>query len=70
VDPSANPKKMDMVITKGKNKGETVFCIYEIKGDVLRYCGRINDPAGRPTSFVTKEGDDKTYCNTYRRAKP
>jgi uncharacterized protein (TIGR03067 family) len=67
VDASANPKKMDILITGGPNKGRTVLAIYEVKGDTFRYCA---SEAVRPQTFTTHP-DDKAYihCSTFRRVK-
>jgi len=40
IDAKSTPKKVDFVITDGPNEGSTMFCIYEIKDDVFRYCPR------------------------------
>jgi uncharacterized protein (TIGR03067 family) len=69
VDATSDPKKLDLIMTDGTNEGEVVYSIYQIEGDLFKYCGSINNPTGRPTAFATKEGDETTYCNSYRRAK-
>jgi uncharacterized protein (TIGR03067 family) len=55
VDPTTNPKCMDMVITEGSMKGMVVECIYEVKGDELKMCARLGGNE-RPSKFESPEG--------------
>ena len=66
LDPSANPKTMDITGTDGPNKGKTFLCIYELDGDTLRVCYDLRGKA-RPTEFKTKPGT-KLYLVTYKRS--
>jgi uncharacterized protein (TIGR03067 family) len=69
VDSASKPKKMDLVITDGANEGLTILSVYEVSGDVFRYCGGIKT---RPTSLTTAEDDDPknyVYCSTYKKLK-
>jgi uncharacterized protein (TIGR03067 family) len=67
VDPTSNPKKMDLVLTDGVNEGKTVLAVYQVDDETFRYCGCME---ARPTSLTTHK-DDKhyTYCSTYKRLK-
>jgi uncharacterized protein (TIGR03067 family) len=66
LDAASNPKKLDLVITQGANKGLTVLAVYQVEGDVFKYCGSVD---ARPSSLKTKAGDG-AYCSSFRRAKP
>ena len=66
LDPSANPKTMDITGTDGPNKGKTFPCIYELDGDTLKICYDLSGKA-RPTEFKTKP-DTKLYLVTYKRS--
>jgi uncharacterized protein (TIGR03067 family) len=65
VDAASTPKKFDLVITDGPNKGKVVLSVYAVDGDVLKYCGNLE---ARPPSLQTKPGDG-SYCNSYKRLK-
>ena len=67
VDPSANPKGMTIVGTKGPNTGKTFPCIYEIKADTFRICYDLSG-SKRPAEFKTATGT-KLYLVTYNRKK-
>jgi uncharacterized protein (TIGR03067 family) len=67
VDPTSKPKKLDLIITDGANEGMTVLGVYQVDGDVFKYCGAIKS---RPTSLATKAADeDYVYCSTYKKLK-
>jgi uncharacterized protein (TIGR03067 family) len=68
VDPSAQPKAIDINGTEGPNKGKTFLAIYELTGDTLRICYDLNGKA-RPAEFQTKP-DTKLFLVTYQREKP
>lgn len=52
IDPSKNPKAIDLVAGDGK---QNVIAIYEFDGETLRICG--NDKSkDRPKTFGSKEG--------------
>jgi uncharacterized protein (TIGR03067 family) len=54
IDPSTNPKSIEVEITRGSHIGKKLLGIYEIKGSKLTICW--SEPGGekRPTKFVTK----------------
>jgi uncharacterized protein (TIGR03067 family) len=63
VDAASTPKKLDLVITDGPNKGLTVLCVYQLDGEILRYCGNVQ---ARPLSLRTKSGDG-SYVSSFKR---
>jgi uncharacterized protein (TIGR03067 family) len=54
-DPSKKPKTIDLVITQGESKGQTLLGIYDIEGDTLRISfaepGKV-----RPTEYTNRAG--------------
>lgn len=56
VDPSTDPRVIDLKVVAGDFKGTALEGIYEIKGDGLRICFRNDEAKNRPTDFATKEG--------------
>ena len=53
VDPTVHPKSIDITFTDGPGKGQTHKGIYELKGDIQRFC--IAGPDNpRPEAFVSK----------------
>lgn len=67
IDARSNPKKVDVVITDGRNEGLTIQAIYEIKDGIFRYCGSADV---RPTSFTTKaDHAASVYCSSFKRVK-
>jgi uncharacterized protein (TIGR03067 family) len=65
LDPTKNPKTLDILGTDGPNKGKTILTIYELKGDTLKVCYDLSGK-GRPTEFNTK-GGPQHYLVTYQR---
>jgi uncharacterized protein (TIGR03067 family) len=68
LNPSANPKAMDITGTDGPNKGKTFPAIYEQNGDTLRICYDLSGK-NRPTEFKTEAGT-QLFLVTYKREKP
>lgn len=67
IDPSRRPKTIDYDVIDGPTKGKKHLGIYELDGDVFKSC--FGAPgAGRPTSFVSKQGDKQT-STVWKRAK-
>lgn len=67
VDPSRDPKAMDVTGTEGPNKGKTFLCIYELSGDTLRVCYDLSGQA-RPEEFKTKAGT-QLFLVEYKRER-
>jgi uncharacterized protein (TIGR03067 family) len=65
VEPTANPKTMDITGTEGPSEGRRFFAIYEFKGDTLRICYDVGG-TDRPTEFKTAVGTQQFLVN-YRR---
>jgi uncharacterized protein (TIGR03067 family) len=55
LDPTQNPKAVDVLITAGPLKGKTRLGIYKIEGDIETVC--LAQPGKtRPTSFDSRQG--------------
>ena len=67
VDATKTPRTLDVTPEDGPEKGKTVPCIYEIKGDELRVC-TAEAGTGRPTEFSAKEGSGWTLL-TFKRVQ-
>jgi hypothetical protein len=59
---------MDVRIEEGpaQHRGQTALCIYELKGDVLRWCTAGPGREERPTAFPAEE-DHHYLCMVFRR---
>jgi uncharacterized protein (TIGR03067 family) len=55
LDPSANPKAIDIDVTEGTMQGQKYKGIYEVTKEQLRIC-RSGDRGERPTAFITRSG--------------
>lgn len=55
VDPTQNPKTIDLAFNAGPEKGNTTLGIYELDGDTLRLCLALNKKE-RPKEFSSKPG--------------
>ena len=57
LDPSKQPKAIDLVADDGPNKGKKMLGIYAFDGDTYKMC--VAQPEKeRPTAFATKEGSE------------
>jgi uncharacterized protein (TIGR03067 family) len=65
LDPSKQPKALDIVLTEGSAKGKTLFAIYDFEGEQLRICYHLKE---RPTAFESKTGSANTL-QVWKRAK-
>jgi uncharacterized protein (TIGR03067 family) len=55
LDPTKQPKAIDIISAQGPNKGKSLLGIYELEGDTFRYC--VAEPGKeRPTEFASKPG--------------
>ncbi len=55
VDPTASPKIIDIVFTKGPDRGKVVRGVYSLEGDVYTICIGLNETT-RPTALESKPG--------------
>jgi uncharacterized protein (TIGR03067 family) len=68
INPSKNPKEIDIVKTSGPDKGKTSPGIYAWEEDEFKICF-ANQPGGtRPTTFAAKQGSGHTLF-VFRRVK-
>ena len=66
--PAKQPRAMDIVGTKGPNRGKTIPAIYELTDTTLRVCYDLSGKA-RPKEFKTK-ADTELFLVEYKRQKP
>lgn len=66
-----NPRAMDMRVDEGpvKHKGLIARCIYELSGDMLRWCPGAPGSEDRPAGFPADE-DGQSLCLVFRREYP
>ena len=57
IDPTKNPKTIDIEVTAGPYKGVVYLGIYELDGDTLRICFALPDRPVRPTEFFARQRD-------------
>ena len=68
IDPSKKPKTIDYSINGGPLVGLTMFGIYELDGDRVKFC--LATPGKeRPTGFATKLDDGQTMTVWKRETK-
>lgn len=69
IDPTKKPATVNLVALDGEFKGTASPGIFEIKGDVLRWC-QSDDPKAteRPKEFKSPE-NSKIYLFTFKRSK-
>ena len=67
VDPSKDPKQIEMIATEGDAAGKPALGIYAVDGDTLRMCYVL--PGGeRPKTFESKAGS-KAFLVTWKRRR-
>ena len=68
---SAWPKAIDMRVDEGpaRHKGKIALCIYELDGDLLRWCPTEPGHEKRLKAFPP-ENDPKYLYTEFRRARP
>jgi uncharacterized protein (TIGR03067 family) len=59
IDPTKKPKAIDYNMTEGPTKGRTHLGIYELDGDMVKFCFAAPGK-DRPTEFTAKEGSQRT----------
>jgi uncharacterized protein (TIGR03067 family) len=63
------PHELDWTFTEGEDvKGKTIKCIFEIKGDTLRFCAAMPGNDERPTEFTAAAGSNR-FMVTLKRPK-
>ena len=55
LDPTQQPKSMDLTDTFGADEGKTFLAIYSLEGDRLVFCA-ADEGQDRPSSFKTMPG--------------
>jgi uncharacterized protein (TIGR03067 family) len=68
INPSKNPKAIDVKPDTGSNKGKTLLGIYEVDGDKLTICLALPGK-DRPTEFSTEAGTGHQLV-VYKREQP
>ena len=63
INPSKNPKEMDLRFTKGDNEGKMCLAIYSLEGEQLRICTetklRPSRGGPRPNVFTTQKPQEE-----------
>ena len=59
VDSVTTPSSIDYTLVRGPHRGQTQRGIYELDGEVARYCMAAPGDE-RPAEFVTRAGDGRT----------
>jgi len=67
LDPTNEPKTIDITDSTGANKGKTCLGIYELKGDVFRVAFAFPGKP-RPTKFSAAAGSDQ-WMHVWKRVK-
>jgi uncharacterized protein (TIGR03067 family) len=68
VDSSKTPKQIDLTLSTGENKGQTVKGIFKISGDDLTICRGLTAKEARPTEFAAPV-DSGLLLVTWKRSK-
>jgi uncharacterized protein (TIGR03067 family) len=68
LDLSLDPKAMDMLVTEGpeRHKWMTAQCIFELEGDLLRWCPTEPGRKERLTAFPPQHHPEY-FCTVFRR---
>lgn len=65
IDPSKNPKELNIVITRGDEKGKVYLVAYKFEGGKMIQCMRV-DNKSRPAEFTGKAGSGNLLEFWYR----
>jgi uncharacterized protein (TIGR03067 family) len=68
LDPSRNPKTIDLIPDGGPKRGERLLGIYKLEGDILTICVAGSGQA-RPEEFKAGKGSGRTL-QTFQRERP
>ncbi len=66
IHPTKKPKAIDYAMTEGPTKGKTHLGIYELNGDMVKFCFAAPGQ-DRPTEFTANEGSQRTL-SVWKRA--
>ena len=66
IDPTQNPKTVDIEVMAGAYKGVVYLGIYELEGDTLRSCFAMPDRPERPTDFSAAKGTVRAFSEFTR----
>jgi uncharacterized protein (TIGR03067 family) len=59
IDPAKKPKSIDYAMTEGTTKGKIHLGIYELEGDIVKFCFAAPGK-DRPTEFTAPTGSQRT----------
>jgi len=68
IDPTVDPKTLDIVITKGNDKGKIYLVIYKFEGGKMIQCMELSNK-NRPKEFTGKAGSG-CALEVWQREKP
>jgi RNA polymerase sigma factor (sigma-70 family) len=58
LEPSKDPKEIDLTVQEGKNEGKSHVAIYTWDGANVKFC-MVKEGHPRPTDFTTRPGDNR-----------
>jgi uncharacterized protein (TIGR03067 family) len=68
IDPTKDPKTLDIIPKGADPKTQTLHAIYELKGDELKVCMALPAGKARPTKFEAPAGSGQVLM-TFKRVK-
>jgi uncharacterized protein (TIGR03067 family) len=69
LDATKTPRRIDLTVLAGPQKGKTFHGIYKLRGDTYTVCRPIEPDKGRPTDFAT-EPDSGLMLVVWKHSKP
>lgn len=69
LDPSQDPKAMDISYVEGPAAGQTVKAIYKLEGETLTICRARAEGFDRPKEFTAPAGSGR-FLFEFKRTKP